>query len=433
MSNSSSSSSSNNNTTKRGGVAVIISCLSITNNEGGNNNNNNTRVLTEACNLLASLCRYDDYRDPSTTTSGGGGAMAATGVNTSCAHDHAMEFHRAGASTLLVAVARDVLSKMENGSINEGESSSSAVVNERLAASVLTALRVLAINDDIIQTMVALGVLPIVTKALELGVAAAAAEKEDAAPKRLVAASLGLLRNLCGNDEIKTNLCLGSANANSTYSKKSATPSILPHLLKAMQTFVDTAVIQEHACGTLAAMALRRPANARAILDAGGPRFVILAMKRHDDNVNVQRQGALAIRNIVSRLLRDLPDGDADNNNNATTGSSTEAGSSAAAVIVDDERTSIRDAFLELGAEDVLRNIAGRHQGSVDEAYAALRDLGCKVSLVKFNTDGLQQGQSSSAAPMMFGGKHNTNFRAVYEESAGLSNGVDQAVSQFGN
>ena len=428
----SNSSSSNNITTKRGGVAVIISCLSITNNGGSNNsNNNNTRVQTEACNLLASLCRYDDYRDPSTTSSGGG-AMAATGVNTSCAHDHAMEFHRAGASTLLVTVARDVLSKMENGFTNEGESSLLAVVNERLAASVLTALRVLAINDDIIQTMVALGVLPIVTKALELGVAAAAAEKEVAAPKRLVAASLGLLRNLCGNDEIKTNLCLGSANANGTCSK-SATPSILPHLLKAMQTFVDTAVIQEHACGTLAAMALRRPANARAILDAGGPRFVILAMKRHDDNVNVQRQGALAIRNIVSRLLRDLPDGDADNNNNATTGSAGAGSSSAAAVIVDDERTSIRDAFLELGAEDVLRNIAGRHQGSVDEAYAALRDLGCKVSLVKFNTDGLQQGQSSSAAPMMFGGKHNTNFRAVYEESAGLSNGVDQAVSQFGN
>ena len=36
----------------------------------------------------------------------------------------------------------------------------------RAAAAALTALRVLAVNDDIIQTMVALGVLPIVTEAL---------------------------------------------------------------------------------------------------------------------------------------------------------------------------------------------------------------------------------------------------------------------------
>jgi len=411
---------SNGTSTKRGGVAVIISCLSMTEED---NEPDNTRVLTEACLLLASLCRYDDFRDPS--TSGGGGAMAATGVSTSSAHDHAMEFHRAGASSLLVKIARDVLLKMESScSIEveeEGENEESAA-NERLAAAVLTALRVLAINDDIIQNMVALGALPIVTKALELGVVASdtkntAQESKDVAPKRLVAASLGLLRNLCGNDEIKTNLCLGSTDQNS----KSATPSILPHLLHAMKVYSSTAVIQEHACGTLAAMALRRPANARAILDAEVPRLVLLAMKKHDMNVNVQRQGALAIRNIVSRLLRDLPDEDVSTESKTTTETT-----------IGDERSSIRDVFLELGAEDVLRNITGRHQGSVDEAYAALRDLGCKVSLVKFNSDDMQQPQTSSSAPMMFGGKHNSNFRPVYEESNGLEEGVDSAVSQFG-
>jgi len=408
---------SNGTSTKRGGVAVIISCLCMTEED---NEPDNTRVLTEACLLLASLCRYDDFRDPS--TSGGGGAMAATGVSTSSAHDHAMEFHRAGASSLLVKIARDVLLKMESScSIEveeEGENEESAA-NERLAAAVLTALRVLAINDDIIQNMVALGALPIVTKALELGVVASdnTQEGKDIAPKRLVAASLGLLRNLCGNDEIKTNLCLGSTDQN----YKSATPSILPHLLQAMKSFVSTAVIQEHACGTVAAMALRRPANARAILDAEGPRLVLLAMKKHDMNVNVQRQGALAIRNIVSRLLRDLPDEDVSSESKTT-----------ADTAIGDERSSIRDAFLELGAEDVLRNITGRHQGSVDEAYAALRDLGCKVSLVKFNSDDMQQPQNSSSAPMMFGGKHNSNFRPVYEESKGLEEGVDSAVSQFG-
>lgn len=42
--------------------------------------------------------------------------------------------------------------------------------DERLAAAALTALRVLAINDDIVQATVALGILPIVTRALQLAV-----------------------------------------------------------------------------------------------------------------------------------------------------------------------------------------------------------------------------------------------------------------------
>lgn len=231
--------------------------------------------------------------------------------------------------------------------------------------------------------------------------------------QRLAAASLGLLRNLCGNDEIKTNLCLGSSDQKSA----SSTASVLPHLLGAMRAYPSVALIQEHACGTLAAMALRRPTNARAVLDAGGPRRILSAMRRHADNVGVQRQGALAVRNVVSRLLRELPGDDG-----APSGGDDKCG--------DDGRAAIRDAFLELGAEEVLRNVAGRHQGSVDEAYAALRDLGCAVTLVKFDANGSQAG--GAGRPMMFGEKHNTSFRPVYEESAGLSKGVDSALSQFG-
>jgi len=190
-----------------------------------------------------------------------------------------------------------------------------------------------------------------------------------------------------------------------------------------------TALVQEHGCGTLAAMALRRPANARAILDAGGPRSVLTAMRRHDANVNVQRQGSLAIRNIVSRLLRDAPssEGAASGGGALPSTSGAENGGN--------ERGAVRDAFLELGAEDVLRNVAGRHQGSVDEAYAALRDLGCKVSLVKFSADDLQSAGTAAGnrGMMMFGEKHNSNFRPVYEESAGLADGVEDAVSRFGS
>jgi hypothetical protein len=289
----------------------------------------------------------------------------------------------------------------------------------------------MAVNDEIIQTMVAMGVLPIVAKALRLGVASDGGG--GGSSQGLIGASLGLLRNLCGNDEIKTNLCLGSSSTtnnttttNNDQSCKSAIPSVLPHVIHAMQLFPTTALVQEHACGIFAAMSLRRPNNARAILDMDGPRYVVMAMKGHGMNVNIQRQGALAIRNIVSRLLRDLP----------SEGGGECAASSDNITIIstigNGMRSSIRDAFLELGAEDVLRNIAGRHQGSVDEAYAALRDLGCTVSLVKYNAD--EDGVTTrTTGTMMFGEKHNSNFRAVYEESDGLNDGVYDAMTQYGS
>jgi hypothetical protein len=291
---------------KRGGAHVLVTCLAVFNSSTMTNDSRRPALTTEACRLLASLCRYDDFRD-----------SAGPGPNTSSAHDHAVEFHRAGASPLLIGIA--------------GLSTSTADLS--VATAALTALRVMAVNDEIIQIMVAMGVLPIVAEALRLGVSS------DGGSQGLAASSLGLLRNLCGNDEIKTNLCLGSSTATTNdQSSKSATPSVLPHVIHAMQIFPSTSLVQEHACGTFAAMALRRPNNARAILDMDGPRYVVTAMKGHVGNVNVQRQGALAIRNIVSRLLRDLPEGDCASDTTIDNGM----------------RSSIHDAFLELGAEDVL-------------------------------------------------------------------------------
>jgi hypothetical protein len=372
-----------------GGVKVISAYLKLSNNA----------IIEATCNLLASLSRYDDFRENA-------GPMGAA-ANTSSAHDHALEFHRLNVEERLVEVARGVLGELDDANATDSENNGNASA-DRLAVAVLTALRVLAVNDDIIQTMVALGVLPVVTKALELSckenTVSIASEQSTHRKSRLTSASLGLLRNMCGNDEIKTNLCLGSSDQTSAF----ATPSSLPYLILAMQLYPSVATLQEHACGTLAAMALRKPANAHAIIDQGGPRYILTAMKRHDMNPSVQRQGALAVRNLVSRLLRECPEDD-------------EKGK--------EERTAIRDSFLELGAEDILRNVTGRHQGSIDEAYAALRDLGCKVSLIKFNGDEQQQGQVQRT--LMFGEKHNSNFRPVYDDSEGLEKGVDEAISQF--
>ena len=92
---------------------------------------------------------------------------------------------------------------------------------------------------------------------------------------------------------------------------------------------------------------------------------MIAAMAKFPNNVLIQRQGALAIRNIVSRLV-------------ANTASMETTGTVDTNEIVtgQNESINVRDTFLDLGAEVILRQITGRHQGSVDEAYAALRDLG---------------------------------------------------------
>jgi hypothetical protein len=403
-------------TTKCGGAHVLVTCLTMFNNPTTMTTNDTHRqqsalmtTIIEACRLLASLCRYDDFRN-----------NVGPGPNTSSAHDHAVEFHRAGATPLLIGIA------------GQSTTSTTTTATDLSGATAsLTALRVMAVNDEIIQTMVAMGVLPIVATALRLGVSADGGG--GSSRQGLTASSLGLLRNLCGNDEIKTNLCLGSSTTTNTTttnndqsSSKSTIPSVLPHVIHAMQIFPTTALVQEHACGIFAAMSLRRPNNARAILDMDGPRYVVLAMKGHGMNVNIQRQGALAIRNIVSRLLRDLPE---EGGECATSAS---ASDNTTISIGNGMRSSIRDTFLELGAEDVLRNISGQHQGSVDEAYAALRDLGCTVSLVKYNAD--EDGvRTRTTGTMMFGEKHNSNFRAVYEESDGLNDGVYDAMTQYGS
>ena len=120
-------------------------------------------------------------------------------------------------------------------------------------------------------------------------------------------------------------------------------------------------------------MALRKPNNSLKILQEGGAAAILVAMRQHPTNVVLQRQGCLAIRNMASRL-------------------STEG----------------NEAILELGAESVLQQ-AGRYGPCVDEAYAALRDLGCKVSRTTIEEDGTVTTQ-----PKMFG-EVKSAFRAVYE------------------
>jgi hypothetical protein len=211
----------------------------------------------------------------------------------SSAHANVLELHKCGTVSALHRLAK-------------------VAEEEELQGIFLGALRVLAIDNDVVQNMVAVGILETVSTGME---------SSDQVSSDLAAASLGLLRNLCANDEVKTSVC-----------KKS-----LGSILHIMQTHSSHASVQENGCGILAAMSLRNPQNAVSILDADGANFILKAMRTFPNKVSLQRQGCLALRNMAVRLT-------------------------------DPQKQVLLDA----GTENVLKDISSKHQGSIEEAVSAL-------------------------------------------------------------
>ena len=107
--------------------------------------------------------------------------------------------------------------------------------------------------------------------------------------------------------------------------------------------------------------------------------FIFDAMRAFPNKVTLQRQGCLAIRNIASRLAR---------------------------MSYDEDKTKLLDA----GAEDILQNIAGKHPASAEEAYAALRDLGCNPQMFQMD----EYGNTIKSKTEIFG-EVKSAFRPVYE------------------
>jgi armadillo repeat-containing protein 6 len=282
-------------------------------------------LLFSGCQLITVLCRFDDFR--STTH----------GITTSSAQDHVLEFGRQGAIPVLKFEVDRILLE--------------PTIDVDLLAVLLSAQRVLCIHDDIVQSMVAVGML-------------STAKQVFAVSQRnilLTTATLGLVRNLCANDDVKCSLCVGES-------------SVLKEVLSAMADSPEEGTLQEHGCGTLAAMALRKPRNALVIVQEMGPSLILSAMQHHSTNVVLLRQGALAIRNLISRADQ-----------------------------------TVKDHILDMGAEQILRQV-GEHQACVDEAYAALRDLGCSVGRTIVHADG-----TISTKPQMFG-EVKAQFRPLYED-----------------
>ena len=278
----------------------------------------------DVCKLITVLGKFQASAEPQ--------PKDGEAPTVSSAHANVKELHRCGAVNSLHSLAK----KCTDGD------------KEDLLCELLNSLRVLAIDNDIVQNMVAVGLLDTANASLL---------SNETISSPLAAATLGLVRNLCANDEIKTSICKQS----------------LPSILHVMETHASHSLVQEHGLGILAAMALRQPNNATAICNANGAHHILTAMRTFPVKVTVQRQGALALRNMACRLPEES-----------------------------------KQVLLDAGAENVLKDIASMHQESIDEAYAALRDLGCSAVMYKVDENGNMQGTQ------MFGSVK-SNFRAVYD------------------
>jgi hypothetical protein len=319
--------SSTTRATNKNGIVVLMKILQ--------QEEENVLVKIQACRLISTIGKFDDFRTPSTNTSL---------PTTSCAHEAAMAFYKHDAVPILYTIVHECM--------NETTTTDNTTA---LLETSLSALRVLAIQHDIVESMVEVGVLDLIPTILV----------EYCKSLTILAATLGLIRNMCAHDVVKTQVCRPNG--------------ILQTILTAMQRYPQHEQIQQHACASMAQMALRHPHNSRFIVEnVHGHVLIIQAMKHHTQNAVIQRQGALAIRNLASRC----PKGGA-----------------------------IHHALLNAGAEPVLRE-AGKHQSSVDEAYAALKELNCSVKVYKVD----EQGKTVERTTMF--GEAKLNFRPVLEESS---------------
>ncbi|ERM96823.1 hypothetical protein AMTRI_Chr04g246990 [Amborella trichopoda] len=192
---------------------------------------------------------------------------------------------------------------------------------ERLKSSSLifaaTALRTIAVNDEICRSIAESGGLDVVLQCID----DSGARNDKAVAK----ACCTLLCKLAGSD----------SNKSCTIQKGG-----LNILIKLSSRFSDDPSILLEIMSIVCALSLRSPENASAAIEAGVGDVAIEAMQKFPAAHQMQRQACLMIRNLVAR-----------NHEN-------------------------RSILLNNGIETLVRKAKENHESCKDAATAALRDLG---------------------------------------------------------
>lgn len=190
----------------------------------------------------------------------------------------------------------------------------------KVLAELFLTLSCIVVRNEFCEEVMIKGGLKFIIGAVEKGI-------KD---KVIVRHALIVLKCLAGNDEVKVEIRkLGGVEL----------------IIDAMTVHGKNPQIANAACNLVSAFTLRNPENCRKVVDCQGHIHIVKALQLHPNDVGVQKNACMSLRNLVSRT-KDL-----------------------AGVI------------LALGVEPLLNYAMNHHKEAHDEAKAALRDLGCKVEL----------------------------------------------------
>ncbi|XP_053675747.1 armadillo repeat-containing protein 6 homolog [Anopheles nili] len=147
---------------------------------------------------------------------------------------------------------------------------------------------------------------------------------------KIIREACKLIKALAGNDVVKLHIIeCGAA----------------PLLESALNRHKDNEPFARHALACISTLALRESLNSKALFETGISETIIQTMKIHRTSKIIQRNGAWAVRNMVSRSRDQC------------------------------------DTFIAQGVEDVLNQALTDHPSIIHDVKSALRDLGCKVQL----------------------------------------------------
>ncbi|XP_039434242.1 armadillo repeat-containing protein 6 homolog [Culex pipiens pallens] len=246
--------------------------------------NNDSEVVKQACALFRFLILDDDIR-----------------VEFGKAHEHA----RTMANEMLPDITK-LLFKFNS--------------NQDLISDLFLTIASLTVRNEFCQVVEEAGGLKFIMDAM--------VEFPDSI--KLLREACKLLKALAGNDTVKLHIIQQGA---------------APLLESCLNRYKDNETFARHALACVTALALREKNNAQALFETGIAETIVQTMKIHAASKVIQRNGAWAIRNMVSRSREQC------------------------------------DAFLTHGAEDVLNAALTDHPSIAHDVKSALRDLGCKVHL----------------------------------------------------
>ncbi|CAI5458272.1 unnamed protein product [Closterium sp. Yama58-4] len=182
---------------------------------------------------------------------------------------------------------------------------------------VLRALKAIAVNEDICRSIASLAGVPLVLAHLRAALASHCSA--------LAAPSAALLAQLAGSDANKVLI---------------VETGCIPVLVEAVKAFVDDGAVLQELLACLAAVTLRSPAHAAAVVGAGGLEAAVEAMEGRGATAGSQWQACQLLRNLAVRNPEHRP------------------------------------IMVEMGLEAVIRNVRSKHKSCHDVCSAALRDMG---------------------------------------------------------